>query len=122
MKTKKRVKIESKDTTRVQYKNYEAKIKTFSDEVYSGGMLEMNIFEDAGNKQILTDRIPGSFTWVNEYAIFVGDFEALDKNQQALVSRKAVPLPPKQDLFVEFTRPIYDQLTGKLNHFFRRFN
>lgn len=119
---KSRVKIESKDTTRIQYKNYEAKIKTFTDEVNSGGVLDIKIFEFAGNKLMQNDRIPGSFKWINDYAIYVGDIEALDKKQIELIQRKAVPLPPKQDLFIEFTKPIYDQLTVRMNNFFRRYN
>jgi hypothetical protein len=119
---KKRVQIESKDTTRIQYKNYEAKIKIFTDEVVSGGLLDLRIIESPENKLVLNNRIPGSFTWVNDYAIFVGDIEALDKNQTELIKRKAAPLPPKQDLFIEFTKPIYSQLTTELNQFFRRFN
>lgn len=119
---KKRVKIETKDTTRVQYKNYEAKIKIFTDEVNSGGILDLKIIEFRGNKLLQNDRIPGSYTWINDYAIFVGDIEALDKEHRELVNRKAIPLPPKQDLFIEFTKPIYDQLTKKLNYFFRRYS
>jgi len=118
----KRVKIESKDTTRVQYKNYKAKIKIFTDEVNSGGILELKINEFENNKVVRNNRIPGSFKWINDYAIFVGDIEALNEDQNELVRRKSVPLPPKQDLFVEFTKPIYDQLTAQLNSFFRRFN
>ena len=63
-----------------------------------------------------------AFMWLNEYAIFVGDVEALDKNQLELTKRKVLPLPDQQDLFIEFTRPIYDQLTQKLNRFFNRYN
>lgn len=119
---KNRVKIESKDTIRIQYKNYEAKIKTFTDEVNSGGVLDLKIIEFNTNKLMQNDRIPGSFKWMNDYAIFVGDIEALNKKQIELTQREAIPLPPKQDLFIEFTKPIYDQLTGKLSRFFRRYN
>lgn len=118
----KRVQIETKDSTRVQYKNYEAKVKIFTDEVNSGGLLELKIHEFENNKIVSNNRIPGSYTWINDYAIFVGDVEALDKEQSELIHRKAVPLPPKQDLFIEFTKPIYSQLTAQLNQFFRRFN
>jgi hypothetical protein len=118
----KRVQIETKDSTRVQYKNYEAKVKIFTDEVNSGGLLELKIHEFENNKIVRNNRIPGSYTWINDYAIFVGDVEALDKEQSELINRKAVPLPPKQDLFIEFTKPIYSQLTAQLNQFFRRFN
>ena len=118
----KRVKIESKDTLRVQYNTYRAKLKTYTDEVVSGGRLNVKIVDFAAN-EIQSDRLfPGSFTWVNTYAIFAGDKEALDQNQLQLTQRKALPLPPEQDLFVEFTRPIYEQTTSYINQFFRRFN
>lgn len=118
----KKVKIETKDTTRVQYNTYKAKLKTYTDQVNSGGSLRARIIQPATDKLLFDDRIPGSFTWVNKYAIYVGDTEALDKAQLELTKHKAMPLPPAQDLFVEFTRPIYNQLTGKLNGFFRRYN
>ncbi len=121
-KVEKRVKIESKDTTRVQYKTYTAKIKTFTDQVVSGGTLRVRIIEPSTDKLLSDELIPGSFTWVNQYAMFVGDAEALDNNQRELTRRKALPLPPHQDLFIEFTKPIYDQLTQRLNRFFRRYN
>jgi len=121
-KLEKKVKIESRDTTRIQYKTYTAKIKTFTDQVFSGGTLRVRIIESSPNKLLSDELIPGSFTWVNQYAMFVGDSEALDKNQLDLTRRKVLPLPPQQDLFIEFTKPIYDQLIQKLNQFFRRYN
>ena len=121
-KVENRVKIETKDTTRVQYKTYSAKLKTFTDQVVSGGTLRVRIIEPVTDKLLSDELIPGSFTWVNQYAMFVGDLEALDKNQLDLTRRKVLPLPPGQDLFIEFTKPIYDQTTQKLNRFFRRYN
>lgn len=118
----KKVKIETKDTTRVQYKTYQAKLKTYTDQVLSGGSLRARIIQPDTDKLLFDDIIPGSFTWVNKYALFAGDTEALDKNQLELTKNKVLPLPPAQDLFVEFTRPIYNQLTQKLNGFFRRYN
>jgi len=119
---KKRVQVETKDTTRVHYKTYTAKLKSFIDRVDSGGRLRVRIAEPATDKLLFDDLVPGTFTWVNEYAIFAGDKEALDKDQLGLVKNKALPLPPEQDLFIEFTKPIYNQLTSKLNRFFRRYN
>jgi hypothetical protein len=118
---KKRVVVESRDTSRVQYKTYSAKIKTFTDQVVSGGTLRFIIFEPASDKIFVDELIPGSFTWVNQYAMFVGDIEALNNEQLALTKNRAIPLPPHQDLFIEMTRPIYDQLTNKLYSFFRRY-
>jgi len=115
----KRVKLETKDTLRVQYKTYKAKLKTYTDEVVSGGQLEYKIIDFQDNALVKNTLIPGSFTWINQYAIFAGDVEALNKSQLELTHRKAMPLPPQQDLFIEFTKPIFDQLTAEMEQFFR---
>jgi hypothetical protein len=118
----KRVKIDSRDTTKVEYKNYVAKLKIFRDQVSSGGNLRVRIIDPGNDKLLMDELVPGSFIWVNEYAMFVGDKEALNNNQFELTKGKAVPLPPEQDLFIEFTKPIYNQVTQNLNRFFRRYN
>lgn len=117
-----KVKIETKDTTRVRYKTYKAKLKTFIDQVKSGGTLRVRIVDPSSDKLMLDELIPGSFTWVNEYAMFVGDEKALTQKQIDLTKKKVLPLPPEQDLFVEFTKPIYNQVITKINRFFRRYN
>ena len=117
----KRVKIKSSDTTNIQYKTYEAKLKTFTDQVISGGTLRMRIIEPATDKIRIDALIPGSFTWVNEYAMFIGDKEALDNDQLKLINGNVLPLPAEQDLFFEFTKPIFTQLTHRLNRFFNRY-
>ena len=119
---KRRVQVVTKDTSKVVYKNYTARIKTFTDKVNSGGVLDVKIIETGSAKLMMNDRIPGSFTWVNQYAMYVGDKEALDKNQIMLVNRKVVAPPDGQDLFIEFTKPIFDRLTGNLYRFFSRYN
>jgi hypothetical protein len=119
---KKRVVVESRDTSRVHYKTYSAKLKTYTDQVVSGGTLRFIIFEPASDKIFVDELIPGTFTWVNQYAMYVGDIEALNNEQLALTKNRAVPLPPHQDLFIEMTRPMYDQLTNKLYRFFRQYN
>jgi hypothetical protein len=118
---KKRVEINVKDTTKVEYRTYSAKLKTYTDEVVSGGRLKLKIIDFQTNNLLRDNLIPGSFTWINDYAIFVGDIDALDNKQIELTKRKALPLPPGQDLFIEFTKPIYEQLTNRLNSFFRKY-
>ncbi|MBT3384808.1 MAG: hypothetical protein HN778_01955 [Prolixibacteraceae bacterium] len=118
---KKTVEINIQDTTKVEYKIYSAKLKTYTDKVVSGGQLNFKIVDSNSNDLLRDNLIPGSFTWVNDYAIFAGDIEALNEKQVQITKRKVVPLPPEQDLFIEFTKPIYNQLTGELNSFFRRY-
>lgn len=116
------VKVETRDTTRTTYKKYTAKLKTFSDQVISGGNLRVRIIDNSTGKLMNDELVPGSFNWVNQYAIFVGDKEALNATQLELTKRRALPLPAEQDLFIEFTKPIYSQVTQNLNRFFRKYN
>ena len=118
----KQVKIESRDTTRIEYKKYTAKLKTYTDQVISAGSLRVRIYNASTDKLMTDEIVPGSFTWINEYAIFAGDKEALDNRQLELTKRKTLPLPPEQDLFIELTKPIYNQVTQNLNRFFRKYN
>ena len=118
----KRVAVESKDTTRTSYVTYHAKLKTLTDQAASRGLLEVQIVDFQANKTVVDDKIPGEFVWANQYAMFVGDKEALTKAQLELTYRKAAPLPSTQDMFVEFTKPIYDQLTSRLRRFFNDYD
>ncbi len=108
------------DTTFVR-KTYRAKLKTYTDEVVSSGRLQYRVIDFPDDKLMRDKLIPGTFTWVNQYGIFVGDAKALSDQQLAITQNKAMPLPPGQDLFIEFTRPIYQQLTGELFSFFRQY-
>ncbi len=116
----KKVKVPVNDTTFVN-KTYRAKLKTYTDEVISNGRLNYRVIDFPEDKLLRDNLIPGSFTWVNKYAIFVGDEEALSDEQYAWTQNKAMPLPANQELFIEFTRPIYKQLTNELYSFFRRY-
>ncbi len=116
-----KVKVEGKDSTRIKEKVYTAKLKTYTDEVLSAGRLNFRVVNFQTNDLLRNSLIPGSFTWVNRYGIFAGDKEALNQQQFQLTKNQAMPLPPEQDLFIEFTKPIYEQLVNQINEFFRRY-
>lgn len=116
-----KVPAERKDSTRIKEIVYTAKLKTYTDEVLSAGRLNFRVIEAQTDDLLRNNLIPGSFTWVNRYAIFAGDKEALDKQQLQLTKNQSLPLPPEQDLFIEFTKPIYEQLVNQINEFFRRY-
>ena len=115
------IKKNPKDTLSNETITYKAKLKTFSDQVASGGVVDLKIQEWPSGKLLVNDRIPGEFIWNNRYAIFVGDEKALSAEQLQLTRQKMMQPPPPQMLFVEFTKPIYDQLAGRLNNFFGRY-
>ncbi len=115
----KTVKVNPKDTIKNETIIYKAKLKTFEDRIVSGGVVDLKIFSYPEKKLLLSDRIPGEFVWKNQYAIFAGDKEALSSEQLELTKNKVQVPPPAQNLFVEFTKPIFQQLVSRVNSFFR---
>ena len=117
------VKINKDSTvTRVRMVPKKGKIKILTDQVGSGGLLELKAVEFQSQKIVFTDKIQGQFTWKNQYGIFVGDNEVLDKELTQILNNKMIMPPPAQDMFVLFTKPIFDQLTGKLINYFKQYN
>lgn len=114
----------SKDSTvtRTRMVPKKGKIKILTDQVASGGLLELKAVEFQSQKLVFTDKIPGQFTWQNRYGIFVGDNEVLDKELIKILNNKMVMPPAAQDMFVLFTKPIFNQLSGKLTNYFKQYN
>jgi len=103
------------------YNTVYAKITTFHKEVISKGLLSMKIV-DAGNKAVLTHRkFDGQFVWFSEWGSFNGDERALTDEEFKICQQEEVPPPPPQEMFIEFTRPIYDQVVNAVNDFYRRY-
>jgi hypothetical protein len=98
------------------------KIKILTDQVGSGGLLELKAVEFQSQKIVFTDKIPGQFTWMNKYGIFVGDNEVLTNELTAILNNKMIMPPPAQDMFVLFTKPIFNQLADKLTNYFKQYN
>jgi len=96
-----------------------AELSTYRIEVISGGILKVVIKDTNRTIPLLDDQIPGKFTWYHEWATFKGDERALSKEQISLSNRRMAQPPPHQQLFVEFTKPIYSQLSGKLRQYYR---
>lgn len=98
-----------------------AKVTTYQKTIVSKGRVSMHI-RNADTKALLTHKkFDGEFIWASEWGNFNGDERALEKHHLDLIKKKEVPPPPPQDMFVEFTRPIYSQLTQDLESFYSRF-
>lgn len=118
-----KIKVTKKDTIVYETKvhSYKGTIKVINDRVLTEGILRAEVYDFQGNDQVLmTERLPGQFIWNNSYGVFVGDKEVLDSNHTALLNNHAYPPPSPQQLFVEFSKPVFDQLTTRLRVFFRR--
>ncbi len=117
------VKITKDSTvTRTRMIQKKGRIKIVTDQVASGGLLELKAVDFQSQKIVFTDKIPGQFTWDNKYGVFVGDKDVLDNNLSNIVNNKVLMPPPAQDMFMLFTKPIFTQLTDKLTNYFRQYN
>jgi hypothetical protein len=86
--------------------------------VISKGLLSMKIIDFQVNKTLRQEEFPGEFTWVNEWASFNGDERALTKEELALTKKREEVPPSPQQLFIEFSKPIYDQFTRQIRRFY----
>ncbi|MEQ8927132.1 MAG: hypothetical protein RLO81_15030 [Fulvivirga sp.] len=103
------------------YGTVKAKLTVNRKEVKSRGLFSMRAV-DAHSKAVLTHRkFTGEFIWFTEWGNFNGDERALTKEQLAICAAYDIPPPAPQTLFIEFTRPIYDQLVPALNQFYQKY-
>jgi hypothetical protein len=103
------------------YNTVKAKLTTYSKEVNSSGLLSM-VVVDAKTSGILTHRkFNGEYVWVSKWARFNGDDRALTEKQLAMCKAKETSPPIAQDLFLEFTKPIYNQLIPAVQSFYQNY-
>jgi hypothetical protein len=100
------------------YNTVRAKLTTFTKEVKSTGVVSMLIM-DAKTEGVLTHKkFNGEYTWASSWAKFRGDERALGPKHLMLIKRKEEQPPDKQDMFLEFTKPIFNQLTPAIKSFY----
>lgn len=103
------------------YGTVNAKVTSFKKQVVSKGLVSMQI-RNADTKAVLThEKFNGEFIWFSEWGHFNGDEKALKPEHITLIKKREIPPPPPQDMFIEFTRPIYSQLTSTLESFYSRY-
>jgi hypothetical protein len=85
----------------------------------SKGIVSFKIIDAKTNALLAVEKMPGEYTWVSEWATFNGDERAITTPLLQLCKQREQVPPPAQDLFIEFTRPIYDQVTLKIKNFYK---
>jgi hypothetical protein len=103
------------------YGKVNAKLIKSRKAVRSRGLLLIEIFDFQTNKVLSREEIPGEYTWVNEWASFNGDERALTSAELNLTRNHEQLPPPPQQLFIEFTKPIYDQVTARIKRFYDKY-
>ncbi|MFH1937077.1 MAG: hypothetical protein ABIK52_05900 [Bacteroidota bacterium] len=100
------------------YNTVKAKLTTCRREITSRGVLDVTIIDFPLNSVLVQRKFPGHYIWFTEWGTFNGDERALSNDQLALCNKKPAPPPDPQQLFVEFTKPIYIQVTPFLRAFY----
>jgi len=103
------------------YNTVRAKLTVYRRELISNGVLDVTIVDLSNNSVVSQRKFPGQFVWFVEWGSFNGDERALDDKQFAMCKRKPSSPPGPQDLFVEFTKPIFNQVTPFLKSFYQKY-
>jgi len=103
------------------YGTVKATLHTFTKTITSSGLLDLRIV-DANSGSILSqNKLPGTYVWETRWGWFNGDDRALNEEQLKYVKLREAYPPGPQQLFIEFTKPIFGQVTGAINSFYSRY-
>jgi hypothetical protein len=103
------------------YGTVKAELTSFRKTISSNGLMDLQIYDPIACRVVNQQKMPGEFVWVSEWATFKGDERALTKDQLKRCKLREVPPPPPQDLFIEFCKPIYGQITSHLERYYRNY-
>lgn len=103
------------------YNTVKAKLTTYRKEIISNGLLSMVVVDAKTNGVLTHKKFNGEYVWVSQWARFNGDDRALTDQQLAICKQKEQQPPVHQDLFLEFTRPIYNQLIPAIKGFYQNY-
>ena len=103
------------------YATVKATVFIYTKTITSNGVLDFRIIDAGSNSVISQEKLPGEFIWQTQWATFNGDERALTEEQLELSKLKEAPPPSPQALFIEFTKPIFDQMTQKVRDFYRNY-
>jgi len=103
------------------YNTVKAKMTIYRRELITMGVLDVTIIDLQQNSMVSQRKFPGQFYWFVEWGSFNGDERALNNDQLAICRSKPVAPPGPQELFIEFTKPIFNQVTPFLKSFYQQY-
>ena len=114
--------VRVRDTTLNRYGTVKGKLMGFEKEISSSGILSVAIVDTRSNSILTRQEFPGTFVWYDYWGYVEGDKRALTEEDLKFIDKKRPALEPDpQTLFVEFTRPIFDQLTDFVENYYERY-
>ncbi|MEO5978262.1 MAG: hypothetical protein ABIS36_17400 [Chryseolinea sp.] len=103
------------------YNTVKAKFTTYRKELSSNGLLSMQVYDAKTNGVLAARKFNGEYVWVSQWGRFNGDERALNDQQLKMCKQRELPPPNPQDLFLEFTKPIYNQLVPAIKGFYQNY-
>ena len=115
------VKIGTSSDKKDVYGTVTAKVSIFDKTITSIGLLDFRVLDWRTKNIISQEKMPGTFVWKDQWGTYRGDERALSDAYLRIANKREGPLPAPQALFLEFTKPIFSQLTGKIRNFYSRY-
>lgn len=103
------------------YNTVKAKLTTYQKVITSNGLLSMIVVDAKSNAVLSHQKFPGEYVWESRWARFNGDERALSDQQINLTKSRETNPPGAQELFLEFTKPIYGKLISGLQSYYSQF-
>ncbi len=100
------------------YGTVKAQVISYQTSITSSGLLDFRIMDWQTKKIITNEKMPGTFVWLDEWGTFRGDERALSDIHRRIINQRQSTPPPPQVMFLEFTKPIYNQLIYKVRNFY----
>lgn len=103
------------------YSTVKAQLNNFRREISSRGILSLRIVDAISNRIIQQRNFSGEYIWTTSWSTFKGDDRALNKEQKEMCNKQAQIPPQQQELFIEFTKPIYTQAVSYVRSAYVRY-
>lgn len=111
--------VDVEGETRDVYGTVTAKITVYEKTMRINGTLSLQVVNAYSSQNQLQEQFPSEYIWTNRWGNFNGDERALTNEQKEICSRKEETLPQSKDLFIDFSRPIFEQVTNRLTSYYR---
>jgi hypothetical protein len=103
------------------YNTVTAQLTTFRREILSGGVLSVRFVDAQTNNILQQNNFSGQYLWFTTWSTFKGDDRALIDKQKTMCAQQAQLPPQHQEMFIEFTKPIYAQVVQYVNSTYSRY-
>jgi hypothetical protein len=113
------VKVDGK--TYNSYNTVKARFTAFRRTISCAGALSLRIIEAQNNQELQRRDFTNTYNWETKWANFKGDDRALTDKQKELCTKEPQTPPSDQDMFIEFTEPVYQQAVSFIQSVFSRY-